>query len=192
MRAHLEVWIDGPQNLRSFGMLWRELRCHRMVPVVCRLIEGSHAEWQHICKRMTNATFAHRCAIMRRKEVGLALDARVFREFATRAWRRRYLLRKALGCVSDPVTLRGMTVPSLLGLWYQSSLDTQFRNLAEDTKRKDAWDRAVVVKSTKVAQELPEADDALLKFLKSRMERKSCIWSVPEAVARGGDASLAW
>ena len=89
------------------------------------------------------------------------------------------MLRKSLRCVCDQATLSTMSAPKLLGLWYQSSIETQFRSLAEDKRRKDAWDRAVSVKRMHLGDDIPDVVSLAVRFLKSKLERSSCVWGVP-------------
>jgi hypothetical protein len=58
LRAQLDLWEESRQPLQSsFPHLYSELRKYALIPVMCRRIEASHAEFKNVSKKITNGRF---------------------------------------------------------------------------------------------------------------------------------------
>jgi hypothetical protein len=56
LRAQLDLWEASGQPLRSaFPHLFTHLRKYALIPVMCRRIEASHAEFKNVRKKITHA-----------------------------------------------------------------------------------------------------------------------------------------
>ena len=188
LRAQAQTWHSTDAPLEAFPQLHKVLRGYSLIPIVCRRIEAAHAEFQHIAKRMSHGSFALKAARMRRHDVEsrLSHDDK-FWQFLYRTWRSRDWLSKALSCLTD---VRGMSKNDMLGVWYQCSLQTQFKDRRAEKTRAEQWHALAPDACTQARADETEAEQFIGRFAKSFLEIANRMWSVPRALLEGERAPL--
>lgn len=187
-RARLEQWMDSGSPLREFPDLAWPLKLLALTPVVCRRIEASHAEYHWITKKMSNFKFAWAACSMRRGDVLKAREkSERFDEFLESNWRRRDVFGMALQCIVPKEEWRAlgrMSKDAKLGMWYQCSVQAQFRNMFSEVSEHAKWLKEVKSSLLPAAAMTGTAGEIICKFVKSMCDVRGVIFCLPKEIVQ--------
>jgi hypothetical protein len=182
LRAQLECFAKGGTLIR-YTLLYLELRGYALIPVVCRRVEGSHAEFLELCRKLKSATFAWKAAALRRIDVFHELDSgEDFRRFLDCFWYRRNFIRGSIKFLfaKDIPTWTRLINLKLVGWWYQTSLGTQFRNLAIQESLLVSFNVLIINAIKPVFAGITKSQQLLCNFIKAKFDEVTGIlWSFP-------------
>ena len=95
LRAQAEEFASGVLELMAYPALYNNLKAYALIPVVCRRIEGAHAEWK--AHAQPSSRFAWVASKVRRRDILRALEAGpLFLQLLEHNWRRRDAWRTQL------------------------------------------------------------------------------------------------
>ena len=176
------IWCrEARATLRDFPPLYLFFRGISRVPVVCRRIEASHAEYKGLDKRMTAATFAFKAAGMRRKDIERQLDRdEDFIRFLRNRWRYTLWLHRAAKCIDPHVATR--TKKEILKIWYQSNIETQFSCKSEDIKRLEDWSKLTKHCFAAALANMSNTEHMVSRFVKHTFSDPNAAWSMPRSL----------
>ena len=97
-------------------------------------------------------------------------------------------MRRSLACILPLRQLSMMPMKSVYGWWYQTSIETQFRNLAQQSADMRPW--AAAVKAARKPDEVHvgPGEDLLVQFFKGSCQDPSDWWSAPAELVTSGIA----
>lgn len=187
LRLELERFVaEGCASLDSCVLLYCELRAYCMCPIVCRRIEAVHSVIRGMKLKATNVSVAWLSAKMRRSDLLRVMDLPDFMQFAQVKWRRRDFYRHTLQCMFPKWRLQTMSSGTCIGWIYQCLVQSQHRDYKKKAGQINYWSKRTKELSKPPMPAVNDVEQALIRFVKSKLSQPICFWSLPAAVFSRG------